>query len=1262
MSIYCFPELKTFNGPIYKMKRKYIAILTAFLLILFLSSQAWAANYYVTQAGAGDKSGQPTVADAMPVATFNALSGTGYAGDFFYFSGAITSEVKPGISGTSGGGYVTLDGYQAGSCDPINSVCGSSAAIDRNDPGDGTYDGIFTNNQDYLIIQDFRITDCSAGITSSYPSTSDHIIIKRNHISVCRSAGIYGSSSVGYWTIGGSEGDGNVIYNIGLGGTFSAPAGLRFYQINDVVASYNYIYNDDETYGDPVKSDGIVVMSSNRHLYEYNTIHDQGEDGIDWKGYSQQLIFRFNNCYNTYQSPFQVQRGTDYSYVYGNRLWNANEPGDHWHGFLIYRGADQVKAWANLIFNNRGSGIAIYKDSSDTSGDPVSSTGCVFYNNVIVENVRDGDDNSDCGVLDYVGTGAIFKNNIFARNEWGGTNERQLYFASISGRTLDYNLYYYNSSDSPKIRVGSTYYTLTDPVSGTSFNTATGQEDHGNVGNPLFIDIEGWNFRLQSTSPARNTGADLSGLAGSMQVQGVTHNMYYDDCLDPDNTDWSTIPPTVATKKQNDYVSWEKGAYIYTGGGPGPDPNEAPTAIIVYPPSNITINEGETVTFEFSGSDPDPLDVLTYIGSFSDIDDWVQDGTYAVGALVENGATTYFKCILEHTDDTGDKEPPNATYWSTTPETTASPGTATYATKGNYTVSLKVNDGTVDSPTVTVPITVLDVLSPTITDIFTRNSAGTPWGFDAHVDTGDATYMSQNTTYGDNINYSSSDTLITRYAGNLSFQTLVQYDLASKAAAEITDGIFSLYLETAPGVTTNIGLYPVTTAWTEDGVTWNCANGVGDDVGSCDTTEWTDYLTHDVGGLLKEIQLTPESTINQYYDWQSPELSAYLQSRAGLIAYFLLKSTVTDWSGYIPVWSDDTGTDGTRPKLSTTSGSEAGEVPVLVNIECPGGDGNYKEGDTTPPFKLNFNVSCEYDQTVVLKLDTDSDGANDAVTTVNAGSGTSQLTAPGILVTADHHTIKLDALQCDVTAGYLRSVADETSIALTGTAFTTFPTGADPGSLASNNNIIIDVTAPTTSSVNNTCTDCSGNATYATAGTLIVYEIELSESPIILWGQPDHLKQPTNIIGTGSTVYAQCIGLGDDTGRIKMGVELTVGMRIGVFNFAGALEGISVTDLAGNPINVDMGALSLADVAAIVIAVPYPSTSPKKFTTTDTWADAITAGWHSVPSDNLNFNVTENINTDKPGTSGHEIVYTGTITGTVTVDEDYINLERLIIN
>ena len=85
-------------------------ITTLIFILLLFPLQAWATDYYVIQDGAGSHDGT-AVGDTWRVAEFNALTNE-YAGDdTIYFSGTITSEVIPPVSGTSGHNVI-LDGYE----------------------------------------------------------------------------------------------------------------------------------------------------------------------------------------------------------------------------------------------------------------------------------------------------------------------------------------------------------------------------------------------------------------------------------------------------------------------------------------------------------------------------------------------------------------------------------------------------------------------------------------------------------------------------------------------------------------------------------------------------------------------------------------------------------------------------------------------------------------------------------------------------------------------------------------------------------------------------------------------------------------------------------------------------------------------------------------------------------------------------------------------------------------------------------------------
>ena len=87
---------------------KKIFILILFAIIL-CATPSWATIFHVTQAGG-------VGANPLSAAQFNNLSGN-YSNDIFYFSGTFSTRITVFVDGSSGG-QVTLDGYEAGDCDP----------------------------------------------------------------------------------------------------------------------------------------------------------------------------------------------------------------------------------------------------------------------------------------------------------------------------------------------------------------------------------------------------------------------------------------------------------------------------------------------------------------------------------------------------------------------------------------------------------------------------------------------------------------------------------------------------------------------------------------------------------------------------------------------------------------------------------------------------------------------------------------------------------------------------------------------------------------------------------------------------------------------------------------------------------------------------------------------------------------------------------------------------------------------------------------
>ena len=1206
----------------------YFLISISCLLILLLPAWAGATDYYVTQTGGGGDGGDGSVGDPWSVAEFNALSGTGYAGDTVYFRETITTTVYPRISGTSGN-YVTLDGYEAGDCDPLNSTCSSSALL----TGSTSDCAMWVNNgDDYLIIQDFRMTTGNLSIyTASGTAISTYITVQRNYVydTNDRLFNMWrGSASTGpsYITL-----DGNKM--VGFGKTNDCPGGMQFYSVSDVIVKNNEFGHTGST--QCCSANTIEVHSVRDSIFEYNEIYGSPQQaGIAVKEFgSNNIVIRFNNIHDNGEGTNAGGRSVAINwpetyniYIYGNSLHDNSE-----YGIDIFDGCHDVYVWSNLIYNNPKQGIVTWFESGRAPGDPRIDD-IYIYNNTVYNNGFHATadsyyDHTGIALKDSGGTNIYVKNNILMDNRPDATVKHQLY--SSCTFTSDYNLNYHPDG------TATWYY-------GSAQHAPSDHDANNSVDNPDMVSPAGGNFTLQGDSPARDGGADLSGLVGSVTIQGTTYNMYWDDGLDPSYVDFSTIPPTVRVVKQDDYgTGWEQGAFAYIDGAGA---NARPTNYIYSPASYVTITVDATQALDGYSNDPEG-DAITYtwVIPAETFKEWAVGTAYIVGDLVEDdGADNgdFYRCILNNTGNA----PPNATYWEDA-EAVVDPGTGVCDTAGTYVVTFKGADATGDGNTVTRTIT---VGGTTVT--FGRNTGNTQ--------TGDMAGISQSSP---TTNYGSEALNWVRDTNTSSdIQSVLMFDLASIIGESVTACTLYLWLNQAPSVSLNMVVYEGTDIWTEDTVNYNTYDG---------TNAWSGNPTT----LNTSLPLSSASSTGQYYAISGTGLTTYVTSIAssGGTVLLVLKSDTID--GTAMQFVSDDGTDTQRPYLAVTYGAGTGAtVPYITHWVCDSGSGSYKAGDTIGPIKAIISEPVTVTATPQATVDTDEGvGANDVVLNFVSGSGSQELNFGSITVTTDHGAANLDMIQVDLNGGTITATDDATPVADTAGILDVCPTGADVGSLATDYDINIDVTAATTASVNNTCTDCSKDADspFTVAGTLIVYEIELSESSISINADPGWPRQPTNITGTGSTVYADCLGLGDDTSRIKMGFHTTAQMRTLDLNFTGDLDlgpGGSITDSAGNPVNTSMGALTLADVAAIVIAVPYPSTSPKEFTDAADYVAWLTAGNYAVINDH--FKWTEDADTEnfdasgEDGTSGNEITYDGQgyrIKGNQTFG-DYSIIKRFI--
>jgi len=561
--------------------------------ILFFSFQAWATDYYVTQSGAGSNDGK-SLANAWAVSDFN--SSTNWAtsedadkidpGDTVYFSGTLTSTIYPpdGYGGTSGN-YITLDGWQGGTCNPVanhealsfgsdngvdKNACPSAAIIDLDSITDSA---IYLYGNDYITIQDFQIRDAKYGVIEWDSGGSTGITVRRNYIHDLYNKAIHnvlGTTNNSYWTIGGASGDGNFIYNCSeenrTEGSTSQTVNLSG---NNIILSYNEIAFDFVN----VKSHNVVEMHQcTDFLVEYNDLSYPSDDAAisikeDGDG-NKRGVVRFNKLHHC-AIGISIS-GSSYInedlYIYGNFIYNLS---DGFSGFRAYKQYDDIYFWSNIVSLVDSRGASVWYQSPDSQGD------VYVYNNTIYKSGQDTVEGDSDRAGFYTDSGSAnlslnLVNNIFSHCD--ASEYRAYYNADVPDARINAwgdNLLYY-PSQSITIYWKGDNYTLSQFQAATSWGDGTTEED------PAFTDPDGGdntdgtaddNFTLTQDSPAIGTATDLGGTnEWSVTVQGVTYYMGPALGLDP-NSDWTTTPPT-ASVLSRDVYGWSKGAYVFLGQQP----------------------------------------------------------------------------------------------------------------------------------------------------------------------------------------------------------------------------------------------------------------------------------------------------------------------------------------------------------------------------------------------------------------------------------------------------------------------------------------------------------------------------------------------------------------------------------------------------------------------------------------------------------------------------------------------------------------------
>ena len=243
-------------------------------------------------------------------------------------------------------------------------------------------------------------------------------------------------------------------------------------------------------------------------------------------------------------------------YIYGNYLY------DNRFATLAYIYADNIYIWSNLMINNYAGG---HVSTSGAGGDP--PTDVYLYNNTIAYNGNESN-NDRGGILHVSGTNHVNKNNILYNNRWTNNGGQYNQIFDSTSATWDYNTLYFTG------QIPSWYYGGADRT--LAYMQGIGQEagaaggTGGEIADPNFIDPDSNDYRLSSVGTlGQDIGAcfsvDLSN--GDVWFEGLSGYGRYiapclNDALDPNNTDWTTTPPTVATVDRDTY-GWARGAYAF---------------------------------------------------------------------------------------------------------------------------------------------------------------------------------------------------------------------------------------------------------------------------------------------------------------------------------------------------------------------------------------------------------------------------------------------------------------------------------------------------------------------------------------------------------------------------------------------------------------------------------------------------------------------------------------------------------------------------
>ena len=496
------------------------------------------------------------------------LLGTLAIGASFLTSASAYASSNYTVDGTNPSCSDTATG--AGSA--AQPFCTIGAVAKKAQPGDtvsviaGTYTGTSVNPAISGTAGSPITFAASPGVTIS-GGTKAFALSGRNYI-VISGFTITGTSSYGISVSNGSNDtiSGNAITGTGSHAIYLSGGG------NNTVSGNTESYAGTPQQG--LSAYGIWLNNETGDLVKRNVTHDNSAHGIYLSGTTTGALVAGNTSYhNAYQWERNANGINDIAP--GNSLIGNVTYANEDSGINIYPGGDSALVADNVTYGNGDHGI-----------DDLNVTGGRIIGNTVYGNCSDG--------INVEGTSSnyLIENNISDNNATGAEVQPTIvnyspyktcaqrrngnigvYDTTAPGTTTaDYNLVY-QSGSAPDFIWGTASYT-----SWQASCNATGQECHGNVADPLFVNAGAASFQLTAGSPAIDKANTAASGEQPTDILGVSP---YDDL----------------------------GAYEYTGGG---GTQTGPTAQLSVTPSSGTAPLAVTADASASTAGSSPISSYTF--------------------------------------------------------------------------------------------------------------------------------------------------------------------------------------------------------------------------------------------------------------------------------------------------------------------------------------------------------------------------------------------------------------------------------------------------------------------------------------------------------------------------------------------------------------------------------------------------------------------------------------------------------------------------